>query len=86
MTIRTRILLGFLVIYLTSFYFLFDTLFREIRPRYLETVEDSLNDTVNILAAMMEMEAENGKISHSRLDGIFTHAFKRRFKGLSKIF
>ena len=79
MKIRGRILLGFFFIYVISFYFLFDTIVNEIRPRYLETVEDSLNDMVNVLAAMLELEIKNNEVQFEYLEEVFTLAFEREF-------
>lgn len=80
MTIRSRILLGFIIITGTGFYILFDFIANEIRPRYLETVEESLNDSVNILASMVESEVSNNSLNLKHLERIFKGAFLRQFE------
>ncbi len=74
MSIRTRILLAFLVIYAVLFYSILDFVVNEIRPRYLETVEESLNDTAILLTSLVEKELRGRKISTVTLNQIFTNA------------
>lgn len=58
MRIRTRILIGFILLYAIGSYFVFDMIISDIRPRYLEAVEESLNDTANLLASLLESDME----------------------------
>jgi len=74
MSIRTRILFAFLIIYAVLFYFIVDFVINEIRPRYLETVEESLNDTAALLTSLVEKELKGGKISTAALESIFNSA------------
>ncbi|TGK38876.1 two-component system sensor histidine kinase CreC [Leptospira andrefontaineae] len=39
-----------------GFYYLVDKIEESIRPRYMETVEESMNDTVYVLASLIEQE------------------------------
>lgn len=80
MSIRTRILLAFLVIYAVLFYSILDFVVNEIRPRYLETVEESLNDTAMLLSSLVERELRGRKISTEALHDIF---MKAREKNIS---
>ncbi|WP_043585290.1 two-component system sensor histidine kinase CreC [Geminisphaera colitermitum] len=54
MTIRTRILLVYLLIIGGGYLYLVGWILDSIRPRYLESMEESLVDTANILAAIVE--------------------------------
>lgn len=78
MSIKWRILSGFLVIYVTGFYFLYDFLANEIRPRYLETVEESLNDTANILASLVEEEIKNSVIKLDTIKPVIKRAIDKK--------
>ncbi len=79
MRIRTRIILGFAILFSCGFYFISDFMIRDIRPRYLEAVEESLNDTVNILASLIESEIRGESMDFAVLRRIFSTVFKRRF-------
>ncbi|MBN1531365.1 MAG: two-component system sensor histidine kinase CreC [Spirochaetes bacterium] len=79
MSLRLRILIGFLTIYIVGFYVLADSIIDDMRPRYLEAVEESLNDTVNVLAALVESNIRDGRITTGLLERVFTEAKERRF-------
>ncbi len=79
MRIRTRIILGYAILFSLGFYFIGDFMVREIRPRYLEAVEESLNDTVNILASLIESELLGEHMDLVLLRRTFSSAFKRKF-------
>jgi two-component system sensor histidine kinase CreC len=78
MRIRTRIILGFAILFSLGFYFVGDFMVRDIRPRYLEAVEESLNDTVNILASLIESELREGSMDLSLLRKTFDAALKKK--------
>jgi len=78
MSIKWRILSGFFVIYAVGFYFLYDFIANEIRPRYLETVEESLNDTANILASLVEEEIRNSKINVNTIKPVIKKAYEKK--------
>ncbi len=78
MSIKWRILSGFFLIYAVGFYFLYDFIANEIRPRYLETVEESLNDTANILASLVEEEIKNSSINTDTLKPVIQKAFEKK--------
>jgi len=79
MGIRSRFLLGFLVIFATGFYFLADFIANEIRPRYLETVEESMIDTAHLLASLLETRIKDNRIDTTDLRSMFTAAFRKKF-------
>ena len=71
MKLRYRILILLIPLFVTSFYFVYDFVVNEIRPRYLEAVEESLNDTANILATLVENDLQNKKLEAGVLDNLF---------------
>ncbi|MBP7736171.1 MAG: two-component system sensor histidine kinase CreC [Spirochaetes bacterium] len=71
MRIRTRILIGFILLYAAGSYFVFDMVVSDIRPRYLEAVEESLNDTAHLMAALIESDMRKGKSPYESLDAVF---------------
>ena len=54
MKLRTRIILSFTILVGIGFYFLVRHILGELRPRYLEAVEEVLVDEANLLAAFLE--------------------------------
>lgn len=73
MKLSTRILLSFILVVGVGFYFLVDYIVEDLRPRYLEAVEESLVDQANILAVLIEAEIEQGDINTES----FGQAFNR---------
>lgn len=57
MTVRLRLILAFFILILTAFYYLLDFINNNMRPQYLETVEESLNDTAHVLASLVETDS-----------------------------
>ncbi len=53
MSIRTRIFLCFFLIVAAGFYYLINWIANDLKPRYLEAMEESLVDTSVVLAAMV---------------------------------
>jgi len=83
-SLKARILLGFLALFGAAFYLILDSIVKEMRPRYLEAVEESLNDTAHTLAALMETRVRHGRIDTALLHTMFDTALERRFT--AKIF
>jgi two-component system sensor histidine kinase CreC len=71
--LRTRLFLGFLLLSGAGFYFLVGWILDDLRPRYLETSEEGLIDTANLLAALLEAETAGDSIPV----GALREAFKR---------
>jgi two-component system, OmpR family, sensor histidine kinase CreC len=62
--LRTRLFLGFFLLSGAGFYFLVGWILDDLRPHYLDSSEEALNDTANLLAALLEAGmAGNGKDS-----------------------
>jgi len=78
-TLKARVLAGFLVLLAGGLLVIADSVRRELRERYLEAVEETLNDTVHVLAALMEAKLEEGVLNPAVLDEVFREARSRRF-------
>jgi two-component system sensor histidine kinase CreC len=78
MSIKWRIITGFFILYAIGFYLLYDFIANDIRPRYLETVEESLNDTANILASLIEQEIENSLINVNTIKPVIRKAYEKK--------
>lgn len=79
-SIRASILLVYLLVVGGGFYAIMSTLTQEIQPRYLESMEESLVDTANILAAQLEHSAEREGYAADTIAQIFERAYERRFE------
>jgi len=80
MTIRTRIFLVYLLLVGGGFFYLVAWILEGVRPRYLESMEESLVDAVNVLAAFIETEAvTNDVVAAETLRHTFDSAIQRAF-------
>jgi two-component system sensor histidine kinase CreC len=79
MKLQVRILVSLLLVIGTLFYFFIDFINNEVGYRYVESVEESLNDTAHLLASMLEQDVRKGVISTSSMQILFDEAGKRRF-------
>lgn len=78
MTIRTRILLVYLLLIGGGYIWLVGWILGGIRPRYLESTEESLVDTANILAAFVESRVtDDGTLPADSLRHVFDAAYRR---------
>ncbi len=80
MKIQFKLVISQLVIISIGFYFLFNLIRKDIRPGYLESVEESMNDAAYNLASFIETEIESNKdrININRLTKAFDKAHKKR--------
>ena len=79
MKLGTRILVGFLLIFVGAFYYLTHGFLKDIRYRYLEGVEDVLVDQARILATIVSQEMEAGRYTAQTMRRIFDAAHATRF-------
>ncbi|MFO1519600.1 MAG: two-component system sensor histidine kinase CreC [bacterium] len=79
MKIRTRIILSFTLLVGVGFYFLVDYIIDDLRPRYLESVEEVMVDEANVLAALVEASLVEGKIRTDALKVAFQNLKSRSF-------
>jgi len=84
MSKRTRILVGIVAVYIAAVVFLLYRISLDIDPRYRESAEESLVDTANVLATLLERQAYNGVIQTDELERTLQHVAKRPLK--AKIF
>lgn len=80
MKIRSRIILSFVVLVGVGFFFLVRHILGELRPRYLEAVEEVLVDEANLLAAFVESEMPDGRLPVERLREVFRKVGERSFQ------
>ncbi|PTY08751.1 two-component system sensor histidine kinase CreC [Opitutaceae bacterium EW11] len=79
MTIRTRIFLVYLVLVGGGLAYLVSWILEGVRPRYLESMEESLVDAANIVASMLEADAVvAGGLDPARLHTLLDAAYRRR--------
>ncbi len=79
MKIATRISLGIFVIICGGIYYLVDWMISDIRPRYLESLEEPMVDFAHLLAAQIEQDIEGELPDLSSLALAFDSAYTRRF-------
>lgn len=78
MTIRTRIFLVYLVLVGGGLYYLVAWILAGVRPRYLESMEESLVDAANLLATVVETKAvTGGAIDPTAVRTSFDGAYRR---------
>lgn len=80
MKIRTRLFLGFIIAVAVGFYYLIDLIQEDLRPRYLEAIEDSLVDTSTILSALFTIDGENDDLDPATFRRTFDEVHRRRFE------
>jgi two-component system, OmpR family, sensor histidine kinase CreC len=84
MSLRVRLLLVILGIYGVGGYFITRWMLDQIRPRYLESMEESLVDTSAVLAAMIEADATQNGPDVANIRKAFERAGRQGFD--AKIF
>lgn len=62
MSLRLRIILTFVLLMAASFSCVIWVIINDVRPRYLEAVEESVVDTAEILAAMLSEQIDEGRL------------------------
>ncbi|TWO70615.1 two-component system sensor histidine kinase CreC [Caenimonas sedimenti] len=79
MSKRSRIFLGILLIYLAGTAFLLYRVLADLDPRYRESAEESLVETAQVMAGLVESDLRNGAIDTARLGPLFASVYARRF-------
>jgi two-component system sensor histidine kinase CreC len=77
---RSRIFLAILLIYAAGTAFLLYRVLADLDPRYRESAEESLVDTAQVLASLVEQDVRDGAIDTSRLAPLFQSVYERRFE------
>jgi two-component system sensor histidine kinase CreC len=68
MSRRSRIFLGIVVVYIAAVVFLLYSVSVDLDPRYRESAEDSLVDTANLVATLLERQTYSGVIQTEDLE------------------
>ena len=79
MTKRSRIFLGILLIYTAGIAFLLYRVVSDIDPRYRESAEESLVETSQLMASLIEQDVIAGAINTVRLEPLFRSVYARQF-------
>jgi len=77
MSRRSRIFLGIFLVYLAAVALLLYRLAADLDPRYRESAEESLVDTANLLATLLERGTYNGIIPTDELERTLNHLAQR---------
>jgi two-component system, OmpR family, sensor histidine kinase CreC len=77
--IRIRLFLAFLLVVGLGFYGLIDWILDDLRPRYLETMEESMVDTATLLASLAESQMQQGAVQTGDLRTAFEIAQRKKF-------
>jgi two-component system sensor histidine kinase CreC len=77
MSRRSRIFAGVFVVYLAAVAFLLHRVTVDLDPRYRESAEESLVDTANLLATLLERNTFNGVIPTDDLERTLVHLARR---------
>jgi two-component system sensor histidine kinase CreC len=77
MSRRSRIFLGVIVVYVAAVVFLLYRVSLDLDPRYRESAEDSLVDTANLLATLLERQTYSGVIQIEDLERTLQQLGKR---------
>lgn len=77
MSLRTRLILSFTLIVGIGFYYLTNWILNELRPRYLESAEETLVDYSQLLAAIVETHIQKGEFTFTHLTDAFEKTYKR---------
>lgn len=80
MSKRTRIFLGILLIYVAAVGLLMYRQLEEIDPRYRESAEESLVETAQLLATLVEGVSRDGTLQADALGPVFQALYARRFQ------
>ena len=77
MSRRSRLFLGIVVVYVAAVVLLLVRIGLDSDPRYRESAEESLVDTANLLATLLERQAYAGVIQTEELERTLQHLAKR---------
>lgn len=80
MSLRIRLLLLLLAVYCVGGYFLTRRALEQVRPRYLESMEETLVDTSVLLASVLETQLTDGRLDPAGLERAFASARDRTFE------
>ena len=79
MSKRTRIFIGILLIYVAGIGFMLYRVVADLDPRYRESAEESLVETSQLMASLIEQDVRDGALDTARLEPVFKSLYARRF-------
>ncbi|MFH1037786.1 MAG: two-component system sensor histidine kinase CreC [PVC group bacterium] len=79
MSIRTRLILTFLLIVGVGFYFFIDWVLDDLKIRYRESTEEPLVDTAYLLASLLSRQAVDGTVRIETFRSAFEKAHREAF-------
>lgn len=79
MKIRTRIIIGFLIIVTAGFYYLTHWLLNDLRPHYTKSMEESMVDMAALLSSWVSSESDTMNVKFNDLKRIFDETNRRSF-------
>jgi two-component system, OmpR family, sensor histidine kinase CreC len=77
--IRTRIIIGFLLLIAAGFTYLTRWVLTDVRPHYLKSMEESLIDMTTLLSSQLASAADDGRLPITELRAALADAANRRF-------
>ena len=77
---RTRIFIGILLAYALGVGWLLYRQLEDIDPRYRESAEESLVETAQLMATLIERHSADGTLQADALDPLFQAVYARRFE------
>ena len=80
MSKRTRVFIGILLAYALGAGALLYRQLGDIDPRYRESAEESLVETAQLLATLIEQDSSDGALRSEALPALFQQLYARRFK------
>lgn len=80
MSKRNRLFIAILLIYAVGIAFVLYRVLADLDPRYRESAEESLVETAQILASLVEQDVRDGAIDVSRLQPLFKTVYARPFE------
>ena len=80
MSKRTRIFLGILLIYAIGIAFVLYLVVSDLDPRYRESAEESLVETSQLMATLVELDVHDGALDTARLEALFKAVYARSFE------
>ena len=75
-----RIFIGILLIFAAGLAFMLYRVVADLDPRYRESAEESLVETAQLMASLVEQDARDGAIDTSRLEPLFKSVYARKFE------
>jgi two-component system, OmpR family, sensor histidine kinase CreC len=80
MSKRNRIFIGILLIFAAGIAFILYRVVTDLDPRYRESAEESLVETAQLMASLVEQDARSGAIDTARLGPLFRSVYARNFE------